>query len=78
LIGQYLCRETLLIVPVTNVLELLLGQLQQLGFFRYSDIDVHDILHKEGSLVDDRSLVKLFKDEVILFKLGEDLNDTLL
>ena len=59
LVGQYFRRESLFIISITDVLELFLGQLKEFGFLGYSDVNVHNILHEEGSLVYDRTLVKL-------------------
>lgn len=60
LVCEHFGREPDLIVTVSNLLELVLGQLEDLGFSMHFDVHIHDVLHEEGTLVDDRSRMESF------------------
>jgi hypothetical protein len=76
LIGKDLGRESHLVITVTDLLEFLLGKLEDFGFSLYLDVDVHDVLHEEGTLIDNRTCVEGFESEVILFKVSVYINHT--
>ena len=74
LVDQKIPPETLLLILLDHLLHLLMRQDQKLSIRLAPEIHVHIVLHEEGPVVDSRSLVKRLNDELILFKLGIDID----
>lgn len=74
LVDQKIPPETLLLILLDHLLHLLMRQDQKLSIRLAPEIHVHIVLHEEGPVVDCGSLVKRLNDELILFKLGVDID----
>ena len=74
LVDQKIPPETLLLILLDHLLHLLMRQDQKLSIRLAPEIHVHIVLHEEGPVVDSRSLVERLNDELILFKLGVDID----
>lgn len=74
LVDQKIPPETLLLILLDHLLHLLMRQDQKLSIRLAPEIHVHIVLHEEGPVVDSGSLVKRLNDELILFKLGVDID----
>ena len=74
LVDQKIPPETLLLILLDHLLHLLMRQDQKLSIRLAPEIHVHIVLHEEGPVVDSGSLVKRLNDELILFKLGIDID----
>ena len=74
LVDQKIPPETLLLILLDHLLHLLMRQDQKLSIRLAPEIHVHIVLHEEGPVVDSRSLVERLNDELILFKLGIDID----
>ena len=77
LIDQKISPETFLLILLDHLFNLLMRQNQKLGIRPAPEIHIHIVLHEERPVVDGRSLVKRLNDELILFKLGVDINHSI-
>ena len=78
LIDQEVSAEGLIFILLNKVLHLVMAEAEQFGIAYAAQVNIHLVLHEEGSLVDGRTLVQLLNHELVVFKLGVGLHDAVL
>lgn len=78
LVYEKIAAERIILVLLDQLFHLAGGEDEELGISLAAQVNVHEVLHEEATMVDGRTLVELLEHELVVLKLGKDFHDTLL
>ena len=78
LVDEEITAERIILVLLDQLFHLAGGEDEKLGIGLAAQINVHEVLHEEATVVDGRTLVELLEHELVVLELGKDFHDTFL
>ena len=78
LVDEKITAERIILVLLDQLFHLAGGEDEELGISLAAQVNVHEVLHEEATVVDGRTLVELLEHELVVLKLRKDFHNTFL